>query len=330
MQDALTAYLTWDRVVPWKVLSLPETDTGDFIPIGYGSNQPVFHKRAIAGTVLWVITMPRAEISRPPKWFFPSLVARIRVKGIYHIGDCPSEYRSPGLDQLLRQWCWVAVSDHSDSRFFELNDSTAAIKSLLFDEDAGRALERLPVRTRRKEYVKRLRFIRRFKNGASRSEIAFQGCVRQTERRTVFISYTHAGGRSGNGGEEFALNLADELLWKEFSPWLDALAIPLYNPKREDDCSPVRLERLIAIGLRESNLAISVVTDDYTWNLDECEINWTKKEYESILARKAIGGKFHCVQIMRGGNELPGFDKAFYQDSPTELSDAIAEWYDTR
>ncbi|UCF90692.1 MAG: toll/interleukin-1 receptor domain-containing protein [Desulfobacterales bacterium] len=327
LSDALIAYVTWDRVVPWKVLSLPEAETGDFVPIGYGSNQPVFRKRAVAGTVLWVITMPRAEISKPPRWFSPSVVARIRVKGLHTMGNCPREYLSPGLVDLLRQWCWVAVSDHADSRFFELNDSTPALKTLLLNKDARTALETLPASARRRELVKRARFIRFLPNGLSEAQSAFAPCLKRANDRTVFISYTHAGGRSGGGGEEFALDLAEELLRNGFSPWLDALAIPRYDPQREDDCSPVRLERLIAIGLRQSNLAISVVTDDYTRNLDQCKINWTQKEYESILARKTTHGKFRCVQIMRGGKELAGFDRAFYDPSARELSDAVAEWW---
>ena len=39
MSQSFLAYVTWDRVEPWKILSLPEKRGQDFFPIGYGAER---------------------------------------------------------------------------------------------------------------------------------------------------------------------------------------------------------------------------------------------------------------------------------------------------
>jgi hypothetical protein len=150
----------------------------------------------------------------------------------------------------------------------------------------------------------------------------------QARHRTVFISFTHAGGYSGVNGERFALDLAQELLTHGFSPWLDALAIPRYDLAREDDCSPRRLERLIELGITRGHLAIALMTEDYAQRTDRCGMNWTQAEQAQILARRSQSGLFRCVQVMRGGPELAGFDHTFGRGSAREVACAIAEWWE--
>jgi hypothetical protein len=343
MPDALLAYITWDRLVPWKILSLPDRVTGDFIPIGYGSKQPVFRKRALKDSLLWVITMPRPEASgdqAPP--YAPSLVARIKVKRLCSIDECPDDLRSPGIDRLLDQWGWVAVSDPQDSRFFELNDASQALEGLGLlghaapagrygqPAAASRAAQTASANRLRQELGKRLRFITWLPGGLARSDDAFRPCMDQAKDRTVFISFTHAGGYGGANGERFALDLAQELVPRGFSPWLDALAIPRYDLAREDDCSPRRLEKLIDLGITRSQLAIALMTDDYAQRTDRCGMNWTQTELEQILARRRHGGLFRCVQVMRGGAQREGFDHAFGPASAREVACAVAEWWYAR
>jgi hypothetical protein len=101
--DALVTLLTWDRLVPWKVLSLPGRVTGDFLPVGYGSKSTVFRGRAKEDSTLWVVTMPIPEDLHPP-----SLVAQITVKGLYTRENCPTRLRSKGIEELSK-WGWATA-----------------------------------------------------------------------------------------------------------------------------------------------------------------------------------------------------------------------------
>jgi hypothetical protein len=151
----------------------------------------------------------------------------------------------------------------------------------------------------------------------------------QARHRTVFISFTHAGGYSGANGRQFALDLAQALLTRGFSPWLDSLALPDYKLAEGDVLSPRRLERLIELGITRSHLAIALVTDDYAQRTGRCGMNWTQTELAYILARRRQDDRFRCVQVMRGGAGLEGFDRAFGPGSVREIACAIAEWYES-
>lgn len=287
--DALVALLTWDRLVPWKVLSL-DRHTSDFAPVGFGSRSTVFRGRVRKGTTLWVVTRPRPEKHHPP-----SLVARITAEGLYTPDDCPARLRSKGVDDLLSQWGWVAVADRSESRFFELNDASPAL------EDLG---------------IRSFRVMRSFPDGTERVRRAFASSIEQADHQTVFLSHTHAESRS------FALEVARALREVGFSPWLDSLTIPMYDVARDGDPAADRLSRLIRLGLSRSRLAVILSSKDYG------ATEWTRRERRWICDMKRQGADMACVEVRRGGaSKVPCSDVQLDEARPSELARSIADWW---
>ena len=287
--DALVTLLTWDRLVPWKVLSLPRRVTDDFVPVGFGSKNTVFRGRAREGSTLWVVTRPTPKGLHPP-----SLVAQITIKRLYTKENCPASLRSKGVEELLDQWHWVAVSNPKQSEFFELNDASSALRTL---------------------QIKSFSVMRSFPGGTEKVREAFGPCVSQTRNRTVFLSYTHAE------SAPFALALAGGLREEGFSPWLDSLTLPLYEDDRGESPSLERLSKLIRIGIQRSRLAVVIGTGNYG------KTRWTRKERDWIGARKRKSGQLRCIEIMRGASKLRCYDKRFDEDPPGELARKIAVWW---
>jgi len=288
--DALVTLLTWDRLVPWKILSLPARSTDNFAPVGYGSKATVFRGRVRKGSTIWVVTRPIPESLHPP-----SLVAQITVQGLYTKENCPSSLRSKGIKELLDRWGWVAVADVGKSRFFELNDASSALNEL---------------------QIRSFSVIRSFPGGTDKVREAFSSCVRQAQNRTVFLSYTHAENRS------FALELARGLREEGFSPWLDSLTIPSYKLRGDRDPNLERLSELIRIGLERSCLAVVIATENYG------NTEWTRREREWIRTLKRSSGLLRCVEIRRGAkSKVRCYDERFDEDGPADLAHKIADWW---
>jgi hypothetical protein len=315
MSSALIAYVAWDRVVPWKILSLPEKDDAPFTPIGYGSRQAVLRKRALPDSFLWVITIPtlRSHAGRL-QILPPTLVARIEIAALCSKDDCPAALRTRGIGLLLNQWTWVAVAKPGNSRFYELNDASPALQQLGMME----ARETLNL-----SIAKRFQSIRHVPD-AARAQAAFESLDLQAQHKTVFISYTHAEGAIA------AQQLASELSVLGFHLWMDALTIPFYNVKKEDDCRPHRLQQLIRLGIRKTQLAIILNTPAYASKTDACGFNWTQWEYELILEKKRINPSFRCMEIDMGGKPLTGNLKRLSGKLSGSLGKAIADaWGNT-
>ena len=289
MSDSLVTLLDWDRVVPWKVLSLPNLLSDDFVPIGYGSKSTVFRGRARKNSTLWVMTRPEEKAVHAP-----SLIARIKVEGLYTKDNCPQHLKSKGVEELLCQWGWVAVSDPTRSEFFDLND-------------ASRPLQKLGITS--------FRVMRSFPNGTQKVAAAFRPCMKRARDRTLFLSYTHAESAS------FALELAKELLRHRFSPWLDSLAIPRYDLRPKEGPSKERLSKLIRLGIRRSHLALVVSTKEYG------NTYWTRKERQWIRERWKQHGRPRCVQILNGARKLRKCDKEFETGPASVVASNIADWW---
>jgi hypothetical protein len=287
--DALVTLLTWDRLVPWKILSLPGRVTADFVPVGYGSRSTVFRGRSKEDSTLWVVTRPIPEDLHPP-----SLVAKITVKGLYTKENCPARLRSKGIEELLEQWYWVAVSNPEQSEFFELNDASSALRTLR---------------------IKSFSVMRSFPGGTESVRKAFGPCMRQSRDRTVFLSYTH------HESAQFAMSLAGGLREEGFSPWLDSLTLPLYEVEQEESPSSERLSKLIRIGLQHSRLVVVIATKNYG------DTTWTRKERDWIRTRWRKTGQLRCVEITRGASKLRNCDKRFEEDSPESIAHKIADWW---
>jgi len=72
MKDAV-AYMTWERVVPWKILSMVARPDKPPVPLGFGARNWDFHKLLEPGSQIWVVTRIANEFS---------LVGRVAVQDI--------------------------------------------------------------------------------------------------------------------------------------------------------------------------------------------------------------------------------------------------------
>lgn len=290
MSNALVAYMTWNRVVPWKVLSLPTRVSGDFAPVGFGSDSPQFCGYARRARTLWVVTKPKVRRYSPP-----TLVAHLTIEGVYTDNSLPPHLRTESLDSLVKTWKWVAVSDRPGSEFFDLNDARQA----LLDLDLSMAK----------------RSDRYWLGNEADVSRAFCKNVLQAQNRTVFLSHTHA--ESG----QYALELAEVLHKAGFSPWLDALAIPEYDVNRELAPTEDRLSKLIRIGIRRSRLAVVVATEKFA------RTHWTRKEREWICNRRRESPNLRCVQILAGPSRMRSCERNFKQGPAKDVVNAIANWW---
>ncbi len=223
----MISLLTWDRVAPWKILSLPRPASKKFAPAGYGSASSAFASISRQHGTIWVVTKPKHS-DLPP-----TLVAKIHATQSYTVN---SPDRTKELDDLLEQWQNVTVADSRSSRFYELNDASNALAEL------GITMQELGLHKHRLV-------------PAEDATTAFRSCT--SNKPTVFISFTHAQ------GAPFAFRLAIELLQHGFRPWFDALAIPRFDLEGGRHRDVVRLRQLIQLGIDHADLAIVVKTKDF-------------------------------------------------------------------
>ncbi len=240
----LLAYLTWDRVAPWKVMAMKDPNKRLF-PFAYGSRQRIYFKRAMAGAVLWVATVPRLEVGKKSeskgkqvKNFIampPTLVARLKIKAfLCERYDCfrqgtGQEARNPGVAALLKQWGAVATAREEGSVFYGPNDATGFLNSLVF-HSAKKATslkpdENLTESERYMSYAYKLQSIRRINvaESSGRFDLGSSNVLGQQSERTVFLSYVH------NDSRNYPAELACELQKQGWNPWFDSLSMPGYR-----------------------------------------------------------------------------------------------------
>jgi hypothetical protein len=109
--DAI-AYMTWDRIVPWKILALKARPNGPLVPVGFGANRDDFFDNVRRRSRIWVVTRIGGELS---------LAGRVTVDAMLESETAEPEERTPGIDRLLDTWKYVARADPRTSRFFEAN-----------------------------------------------------------------------------------------------------------------------------------------------------------------------------------------------------------------
>ncbi len=333
-KDALIAYVTWDRVVPWKILSLPDKKDGFFFPVGYGSNQPAL-KHAKRDTTLWVVTLPWVKIKSCGIRTYPfvSLVARLQIAGVYKCCcKVPRELRSRGVSTLLEIWGWVAVAkSRENSRFYELNNVNKALQTLEVVESSDLKNEILI----RKKIGARLQSIRVLKGRASAVEQRFAEDLASghPESRQVFLSFKS----NDNDSYVYALGLAKALLDRGYSSWLDSLSIPLYYKLASDDRKGrARLRRLIELGLRQCHLAIGLVSKQYaTGNKGVQGMGyWTEFERQAIKNETVVGRpEFRSFGILDKVSKDDPRNEAFQgiavkRPDTRRMAKAIVDWYE--
>jgi hypothetical protein len=224
MKDAV-AYMAWERVVPWKILSLMTYPDKLPVPIGYGARNLNFPELLQQRSQIWVVTRIANEFS---------LAGRVVVKEILDRNCIPENKWPKDIGGLFVRWRFVARADPTKSEFFETNNAEPVIAK------------------HRIRFAQNQTIIYR---DASLYD-SFKTCIAQA-RKTVFLSYRWEEGR------RFAIGLAREFRRRGFSPWLDALSIPKYKATREPGVTAPRLKRLIKLGIDASTLAVVINTKTF-------------------------------------------------------------------
>ena len=120
MNDAI-AFMRWERIVPWKILSLKAYENKRPVPVGFGSNDRNFPKKLKEGSQIWVVTKILSQ------W---SLAGRVVVTNVYERDSKPKRDWPMEIFDLCEQWEFVAMSDceldHPKSEFFETNRAEPA------------------------------------------------------------------------------------------------------------------------------------------------------------------------------------------------------------
>ena len=319
---AFLAYVTWDRVVPWKVLSLPQHRGERFAPLGYGTGRRSktrkprnLLKQVKPGDTIYVVTMPWTNARGIP----PTLVARLHVKAVCY-GMGPPQHLTLNLKKLCRIWNAVAIADPCSSEFYGLNDATAALHRLgIITPGVARGAARL--RAIRAQLGRRVQKILRLSTSAEQAERAFAGSMAQGTRQSVFISYAHID------GEPYALDLARHLMRRGLSPWLDALAIPRYDSKKEGPGKSRRLQKLLQLGIAHSVLGISIITDSYLKKKDKRGIVWTRREWDQIARRRQRDPTYRCVRVMRAKRRIHRGDASFEKKPARQAAAEVSRWW---
>ena len=109
MNDAV-AYMAWERVVPWKILSMLARPDEALVPLGFGARNRDFKERLEPGSQIWVVTRIADEFS---------LAGRVTVSELL-VRDCiPRDQWPEDAAGLFVKWRFVARADPAHSEFFE-------------------------------------------------------------------------------------------------------------------------------------------------------------------------------------------------------------------
>ena len=235
MKDAI-AYMAWERVVPWKILSLLAYPDKPLKPIGFGARHRSFYDSLEPGSRIWVVTRISNEFS---------LAGVVTVKEVLNREEIPRKDWPHDLKELMSQWRYVARADPDHSEFYETNS-------------AEPILDKLGIRFAQNRTI--------VYHDASVGEL-FKPCMDQA-RNTIFLSYRWKESR------RFAIALARELRKRGWSPWLDALSIPKYKTSREPGVNLPRLQKLLELGIAKSKLAVVINSRTFIkskWTMFELE-----------------------------------------------------------
>jgi hypothetical protein len=98
MKDAV-AYMAWERVVPWKILSMMARSGKPPVPVGFGAANRDFHKLLEPGSQIWVVTRIASEFS---------LAGRVAVRDVLDRNCLVQEERPKDIAGLFAKWRFVA------------------------------------------------------------------------------------------------------------------------------------------------------------------------------------------------------------------------------
>lgn len=252
MKDAI-AFMAWERVVPWKILSMMARPNKSLVPLGFGARYHDFYKLLEPGSRIWIVTRISREFS---------LAGCVGVRMILDRNELPREKWPEEAKGLLAQWRYVALADQASSKFYETNNAA----HVLAKHQVAFAQNRTIV----------------YRDGSLQD--SFSSCIEQA-RETVFLSYRW------NKGRRFAIALAREFRNVGLSPWLDALSMPRYEASREKGVDAPRLQTLIELGIEKSQFAVAINTEGFgrkTWTKMELDhIRKTKPWFQVMRGGSA-------------------------------------------
>lgn len=352
----LLAYLTWDRVVPWKVLALKDPNKKLF-PFAYGSGQRIFCNSARKGTVLWVVTVPRLVVGdkknssgRKVKDVIilpPTLVARLQITSFLRAGKQGSEPAArekplgPGVAALLKQWGAVATAEEEGSIFFGPNDATGFLNRLVFrSERKAKTLkpdEKLPKSEQYMSYAYRLQSIRHIDVAESGLDPGVLNPLGPQSDKTVFLSYVH------DETSKYPAALAAKLLALGWCPWFDSLSIPGYRTSKrrskviakQEHTS--RLASLIEDGICHCKIFLSFRDKDYDLRQNEGEgcggngpggASWVRYERDLASGRRLRMGHIDLGQVDESPPVFLGERWPSYGEDPRATAAKLAEAWD--
>ena len=353
----LLAYLTWNRVVPWKLLALKGPQNKLF-PFAYGSRQRILRNRAEEGAVLWVVTVPRLIVdekrasrggqARESLTLPPTLVARLQIESVLYEQDhCPEQVAredslGPGVAALLKQWGTVATAREKGSLFYGPNDATGFLNDVaIFSSKKARSLKPDQELTREeayRSYAHKLQSIRHVNVAESAVDIGLLNPLGVQSGKTVFLSYVR------NETNIYAAKLAFELQQQGWYPWLDRLAMPGYSTSRRlqgaisRDEHTSRLAGLIEDGMSHCAVFLSLRDRDYDSRLNQREgggsdgpggASWVRFERDLARARKRrmghiVLGPVEGLPPVSLGERWPS-DSKRPQSTAAKLSDVWKE-----
>jgi hypothetical protein len=339
MSEHLVAYVNWQRIIAWKILSLSISET-ELVPFAYGSKQPIFKKYAKKNNVIWIFSIPMVDVPRKSAAYKyrPTLVAKISIDSVVKDRSQLKKHENKKeIEKLIRLWDNVAIANPEKSRFFELNDATSLLLDLSFESRSGETrianpFDKMPCKNEinktqalRSHIAKNYRFIKRIFSKNTKNVRRLKQFESQTKKRSVFISYAYADGRS------YPLALADQMLSSGWSPWIDTLVIPSRKKrKKQDTIPPNRLQKLLQFGIMGSPLFVALVSDNYVRKDSEKKTKWTLKELEFARKQKEIGRLQNMVQIKIDDKELLGFDKTISKVNEELMVVQISNWLQNR
>jgi len=258
MKDAV-AYMAWERVVPWKVLSMMAHPDETPVPIRFGARIRNFRDQLEPGSQIWVVTSIAKEFS---------LAGRVSIDEILDRNCIPQKEWPKDIAGLLAKWRFVAKADPLNSGFFETNnaESVMARHRIRFAQNRTMAYRERPLIG------------------------SFQPCMDQG-RKSVFLSYRWSEGR------RFAIALAREFRKKGLSPWLDALSVPAYEAKRDPGVDAPRLKRLIKLGIEGCKLAVVINSETFaTTSWTKAELGHIRRSGKPWYQVMRGGKKRDCTE----------------------------------
>ncbi len=94
MKDAV-AYMAWERVVPWKILSMMARPDEPSVPLGFGARNRDFNELLEPGSYIWVVTRTANEFS---------IAGRVAVRDILDRNCIPQKKRPKNIGGLFAKW----------------------------------------------------------------------------------------------------------------------------------------------------------------------------------------------------------------------------------